>query len=184
MKNSRDLTFVILFAVLNFVFMLLVGQLAELITGIPGLGYIFIIIYSIIQTVAWLIYDGRRWRIWAQGLLLVLLAALFIRTFDPPAGMASIINFLIVDLIFNSVYDFFKRKNKLVWWSILSNLYLWVTHVLWALLFAALFFYPFELVMTNWFIPVMSFMLPVIIIEAIAGGFIGYKIYRRIEEIL
>jgi hypothetical protein len=29
----------------------------------------------------------------------------------------------------------------------------------------------------------MSIMMPVIIVEAIAGGFIGYKIYRRVERV-
>jgi hypothetical protein len=29
----------------------------------------------------------------------------------------------------------------------------------------------------------MSVMLPIMIIEAIAGGYIGYKIYRRVEKL-
>jgi hypothetical protein len=33
-------------------------------------------------------------------------------------------------------------------------------------------------------IQVMSIMLPVMIIEAIAGSYIGYKIYRRVEKLV
>jgi len=44
-------------------------------------------------------------------------------------------------------------------------------------------FYPLEWVLDNWFIPIMSVMLPVIIIEAIAGGYIGYKIFGRVEKL-
>ena len=74
MISSRDLALIIVFAVLNFVFMLLIGQVPELITGVPGIGYVFTIVYSILQTVSWPLYKGRRWRIFAQGLLFSLLA--------------------------------------------------------------------------------------------------------------
>jgi len=44
-------------------------------------------------------------------------------------------------------------------------------------------FVPWEEVITTWFVPVMSVMLPIMIIEAIAGSYIGYKIYRRVEKL-
>jgi len=183
MINSKDLALVIVFAVLTFVFMLLIGQVPELITGVPGISYVFTIVYAINQTVAWLLYEGRRWRIFAQGSLISLLGFSFIITWNRPLGMATILNAFLVDVIFNSVYEFFKKKNKLVLWVILSQVFYWGTHSLWIVVFGSLFFYPFDFIVGQWFIPIMSVMLPVMIVEAIAGGYIGYKIYRRVKKI-
>jgi hypothetical protein len=48
----------------------------------------------------------------------------------------------------------------------------------------SLLFFRFELALQFWFIPVMSVMLPVIIVEAILGAIIGYEIFRRVEKIV
>ena len=184
MISSRDLALIIVFAVLTLIFMFLIGQVPELITGIPGISYVFTIVYSINQTVSWLMYEGRRWRILAQGLLVSLLALLFIPTWNRPAAMATTINAFIVDVVFNSFYGFFEQKNKRLWWAILSQVYYWSTHSLWIVLFASLFFYPFEFMIEQWFIPIMSIMLPIMIVEGIAGGYIGYKVYRRVEKLV
>ncbi|MFC1487434.1 hypothetical protein ACFLRN_07110 [Thermoproteota archaeon] len=182
MKNSRDLALVIMLAVLSFVFMTLIGQVPQLITGIPGIGYAFTIVYSITQTVGWLLFEGRRWRIFGLGSLFSLISLSLIQTWTLPVAMATIVNSLIVDLIFNSLHESFERKNRLIWWVILAQGYYWATHSIW-LLFLSLPFYPLEQILGNWFIPIMLVMLPVVIIEAIAGGFIGYKIFRRVEKV-
>ncbi|MFX0202667.1 MAG: hypothetical protein ACFFCW_41720, partial [Candidatus Hodarchaeota archaeon] len=174
MNNSRDLALIIVFAVLGFVFMILIGQVPRLITGIPGITYIFTVVYSILQTVSWLLYEGRRWRIFIQGLLLALLALLFIPPWTLPIALATIINMFIVDLIFNSLYRFFHRNKRLNWLSILVQVYYWTTHSLWIVLVAFLFLSPLEEILEEWFIPIMSLMLPIMIIEAIAGAYIGY----------
>lgn len=183
MKNSRDLAIIIFFAVLNFIFMAVIGQVANSIAIIPGIGYAFIMFYSIIASVAWLLYEGRRWRILAQGLLFNSLAILLIASRRSPIVIGAILNVFIVDLVFNSVYGFFKRKNKLFWWIILVQVFFWTMAPLWDVLFLSLFVYPLESVLKTWFIPIMSVMLPVMIIEAIAGGYIGYKIYQRAEKL-
>ena len=183
MINSRDLAVIIVFSVLTIIFMFLIGQIPELITGIPGMAYIFTIVYSINQTVSWLMYEGRRWRILTQGLLVSLLGLLFIPTWTRPTAMATTINALIVDVVFNSLYGFFEKKKNHLWWVILSQVYYWSMHSLWIVFFASLFFYPFEYMVEQWFIPIVSLMLPIIIIEGIAGGYIGYKIYRRVEKL-
>jgi len=177
MWNSRDIALIIMFAVLSFVFQVLIGQIPNLITGIAGIGYVFTIVYSITQTVAWLMYGGRRWRIFAQTLLFTLLCLSVIQSWTPPVVMATILNIFIVDLVFNSIHGSFERKNKLVWWAILTQGYYWTTHPLLVLSFSRIFF-PVEAVA-----PIMSLILPLMIIEAIAGSYIGYKIYRRVEKI-
>ena len=183
-KETRDLALIIVFAVINLVFIVVIGQLAGLITGIPGINYIFSIFYSIIASIAWLMYEGRRWRILAQGLLFNSLAFLLVPGRSSPIVIGAILNVLVVDLVFNSLYGSFERKNKLVWWIILTQIFFWATAPLWDVLFLSLFMYGLETVLRVWFIPVMSIMLPVMIIEAIAGSYIGYKIYRRVEKLV
>jgi hypothetical protein len=149
--------------------------------GIPGL---FTVLYATNQSVARLMYEGRRWRISTQGFLVGLLNMSFIPASTPfVVGMATIVNTLIVDLVFNSIHGSFKRKNRLSWWVILSLVYYYLTHSLWIVLFSSLFFYPFELVLLNWYIPLILVFLPIMIVQAIIGGFFGYHIYRRVKKI-
>jgi hypothetical protein len=182
MKKSRDLALIVMFAVLTFVFQALIGQVPNLVTGIPGIGYAFTIVYSIIQSVAFLLYEGRRWRIFAQGLLFSLIAFPLIPTFTPPAAMAAILNSFIVDVVFNSFYGYFRKENRLFWWILITQVYHWSTLPLWLLPFLSLVA-PIEEVMEIWFIPVFSVMLPIMIAEAAAGSYIGYKIYKRVKNI-
>jgi hypothetical protein len=169
--------------VTGFIFLVLIGQVPRLITGIPGITYAFHIVYSILQSVSWLMFEGRRWRIVTQGLLLSTLALTVVPVWNPAIAVSTIINMLIVDLVFNSFYGIFERKKKLLQWVLLGQVYYWSTHSLWVLLFSSLLLYPFEALLNNWFIPIMLVMLPVIIIEGIAGSYIGYKTYRRVEKI-
>ena len=181
MKNSRDLALIVMFAAISFVFNASVGQIPSLITGIPGIAFVFTIVYSIIQSVAYLMYEGRRWRILAQALLLNLLYLLFIRSWTPPVVMATITNMFIVDLIFNSLYGKFKRDNRLFRWILALQVYSWITYSFMALPFLLLII-PMEAVVA-YFVTVVIVWLPIIIVEAVAGSYIGYKIYRRVEKI-
>jgi len=181
MKNSRDVSLIVMFSALSFVFNVLIGQLPSLITGLAGTSYVFTIVYSIIQSVAYLMYGGRRWRILAQALLLNLLYFLFIPSWTLPVAMATITNMFIVDLIFNSLHGKFKRDNRLFWWILTLQLFSWTLHTFINLPFHLLFI-PMEEFMAV-FVPLISVMLPIIIVEAVAGSFIGYKIYGRVERI-
>ena len=181
MKNSRDVSLIVVFSALSFVFNVSIGQLPGLITGLAGMAYIFTIVYSIIQSVAYLMYGGRRWRILAQALLLNLLYFLFIPGWTLPVAMATITNMFIVDLIFNSLHGKFKRDNRLFWWILTLQLFSWTLHTFINLPFHLLFI-PMKEAMAV-FVPLISVVLPIIIIEAIAGSFIGYKIYGRVEKI-
>jgi hypothetical protein len=173
---------IILFGVLSFVFQVIIGQVPHLITGIPGIGFAFTIIYSIIQSVAWLLFDGRRWRILGLGLLSNLLAVLFISSWTPPVAMATTVNSLIVDLIFNQIYGSFQRKNKQRLWIILAQVYYWATQSVWTVLFYSLFV-PLDEVIINWVIPIMPLMFPIMVVEALVGSNIGYNLYRKVNKI-
>ena len=181
MKNSRDLALIVMFAAISFVFNASVGQVPSLITGIPGIAFVFTIVYSIIQSVAYLMYGGRRWRILAQALLLNLLYFLFMPSWTLPIVMATITNMFIVDLIFNSLHGKFKRDNRLFRWILALQVYSWITYSFMVLPFLLLFI-PMEAVIT-YFVTIGIVWLPIIIVEAVAGSYIGYKIYRRVERI-
>jgi hypothetical protein len=87
----------------------------------------------------------------------------------------------IVDLIFNSFHEKFKRDNRLFRWILALQVYSWTTHSFMVPAFLLLFV-PMDDVLAL-FVPLMSVMLPIIIVEAVAGSYIGYKIYGRVEKI-
>ena len=180
MKNSRDIALIIMVVALSFAFKELVGQI-ESFTGIHGSDFVLTIVYSIIQSVAYLMYGGRRWRILTQALLLSSLYLLFIPSWTSPVAMATITNMLIVDVIFNSFYGKFKRNNRLFWWILILQVFSWTTFSFIVLPFLLLFI-PMEAVIA-YFVTIGIVWLPIIIVEAVAGSFIGYKIYRRVEKI-
>lgn len=184
MKDSRDLALIIMFAVLNVVLIIITGQIPELVTGIPAIGYAFIIFPAITQSVAILIYGGKRWRLVTQGLVFNTIALLSIQTWTPTAVIVALLTSLIIDVVFNSCYGLFKRRNKLHWWAILAQVYSYTTQPIWTLLFVSLFLAPFEAVLRNWFISIILMFYPLIILESIAGGYIGHKIYQRVEKIM
>jgi len=127
MISSRDLALIVLIAVVNFVFLALVGQVPRVITGIPGIGYAFSIFYA-----------------------------------------------------FNSGYPFFQKKNRLVWLSIFGSLFYFGAGPYLDVLILSLFYPPTIIAPA---LTALSLMFPVIIVEAIAGGYIGYKIYKRVEKL-
>jgi len=182
MKNSKDLALIIVFAVLNFTIMLITNQITSLIY-MTGLSYVFTILYAINASVAWLMYEGRRWRILAQAILFNTLASLLIPSRTIPLAIAGIVHAFTADLIFNSFYGYFESRNRLLWWIILLQIFFWATQPFWILVFLASLVYPLESVITIFFIPTMTIGLPIMTISAIAGAIIGYKIYRRVENI-
>ena len=184
MWKSRDFALIILIAVVNFVFTIFVGQLAWLFTGIPGSNMLFSIGYAILTSFALLAFEGRRWRFFVQSILVVLLTLptyLAGAPFDVIARTPVIINAFHGDLLFNSIYGSFKKRNKLLWWAILVAVeYMLMNPILGAIIWPL--FYPPEFVATM--ISATIFLLPVIVIECTAGGYLGYKVYERVKKIV
>ncbi|KON32047.1 MAG: hypothetical protein AC479_07935 [miscellaneous Crenarchaeota group-6 archaeon AD8-1] len=182
--DSKDLAATIMFAVLGFAFLILIAQIPYLITGVPGVGYVFNIFYNIIYSFSLLYYKGKRWLFLLQGIIFQLLTLVVPGSYAPTILVAKIpflINVFILDVVFNSLYSFFRKNNNLVWWSILGQVYFWTAQPFLILLFFSLFVF-IEGISTAWFIPIMSIMLPIMIIEAIIGGYIGFRIYHRYEK--
>jgi hypothetical protein len=94
--------------------------------------------------------------------------------FDVFPRIVIIIVGLQADFLLNSVYKYFKKKNRLVLWSIFSGLEFFLLLPFFQILFFPLFFNSqFVANFTN----IVLIMLPWIIGGAIIGGYLGYKVY-------
>ena len=180
MWNSRDLTLVILTAVVVFVFTILLFQYASIITGITGANYIFTFGMALLVSLTFLLFEGRRWRFFLHNTLVALLTlptTLGGPPYDIFPRLVLILVGIVADLLFNSFYKVFVNKNKLVWWSIFSGTGFFLILPFFQILFFPLFFpTPFVTAFAN----VVILMLPWIVGGGIAGGYLGFKVYKRI----
>jgi len=179
---SKDISCIIFLSVLGLVSTALIAQIAGLLSGIRGANYVFTIILAIQTSLSFLIYEGRRWRFFAQFTIFTLL---IIPTYlgGPPFSAHSKIHFVITafvaDLVLNSFYKLAKNHDRLQWWSVIGTLLFWVMLPFFSLLIRPLFFSPEAVAL---FANVILVLLPVIVIEAIAGGYLGYRIYLRVRK--
>ncbi|MEJ2242726.1 MAG: hypothetical protein P8Y18_11390, partial [Candidatus Bathyarchaeota archaeon] len=156
---------------------------ARMITGIPGASYFFTIFHAIITSFSLLIYKGKRWRFFFQ---MVLLTFLIIPTyiggipFDLLSKTNLIVVAFIVDLVFNSLHNSFSRTQKLIFWSILTSVTFWLLNPLFGIIIKSILLFPPDYI--ERLIGVISTIFPIIIIEAIIGGWIGYKIFLRTSD--
>ena len=184
-SSSREIAYLVLISALTIVNFAMVLQFFALFIALPGIAYFVDIIGSILIGLSFLLYRGRRWRMFAQGVLVALLSLPVylgpgMAPFNFVARISIIIKLLIVDVIFNSLYGRFERKNRLYWLTILLVVFFFTTGPVIDMLYFSLFV-PFEVLSV-----VYSFvflMLPLIIVLAIVGGSIGYRIYRRVEKL-
>jgi len=181
--SSRDISLVIITAVLVFVFTLLIFQNATVITGIVGANYIFTFGMSLLVSLTFLLFEGRRWRFFIHNLLVAILS--FPTTLGGPPydvfpRLVLILAGIPADLILNSLYENFKRNAKLVWWTILSGLVFFLVLPFLQILFFPLYFPP---QFVENFINIVIIMLPWIVGGSVVGGYFAYKIYGRIPKL-
>ena len=177
--QTKDLTTIIVMAVLQFVLTVLIAQMGTLITGIPGTNFLFTILLAIPITFSLLTYEGRRWRIFMQLALFVLLAIptrLGGPAFDPISRLGSLASALLIDILANSFYGKFKKRDKLLWWGVIFSGIYWCIVPLFSTLTKIVFYSPDTV---ERFVGIVSMLFPVIIAEALIGGYIGYQIYKR-----
>ena len=176
-----------MFAVLTFIFRFFIGRVVGMIEAPPfgaSTAYLLSIFFSIIHSLSFLMYKGKRWRLFSQGILSSLLYIIFINPTIRAVEMATITNLFICDVFFNSFYGLFEQKKRLLWLTLSFQVFYWATHAIWLLTYMSIFFYSFEGVLNNWFIPIMLILIPIMVIEGIIGGFTGYKIHGRVKRIL
>jgi hypothetical protein len=182
--HTKDLTRAILLAVIVFVTHSWVGQIPYLVTGIPGIGYYLIIVHTILYGVAALLFQGRRWRmVFMTALMVVLTMPLHLGgpPYDIVTRLPILTSIFFYDLIFNSLYGMFRRKNQLALWAISGVTFHFVFGTLLDVPINFLFYGP-EVVETIF--NIVATFLPVIFVESIVGAYLGYLIYRRVESIV
>jgi hypothetical protein len=129
-----------------------------------------------------LIYEGKRWRVLLQSALVALLTFSTYLSgvpFDLVSKIPILLTAFFGDLIFNTFYPFFKKRNMLKWLSIIFSF---------AFLFMLFLFNTMNIYIfcppqfLNTFISLYALLLPVTLIETALGGWIGFEIYKRIER--
>jgi hypothetical protein len=168
---------------IGFVTTALVVQVGTMLTGILGVNYIFTIFLAIQTSFSLLMYKGKRWRFLIQ---IILFTFLIFPTyvggvpFDLLSKINLPINAFFGDIIFNSIYGLFEKKDKLLIWSILITVIFWVLNPFFGLVVKSFYLTPEAI---SKFADVILMLLPVIIIEAVAGGYLGYKIFKRTKKL-
>jgi len=181
--NSRDLTLVPLFAVTNVIYIYLVGQMGWLLSGVPGSNMLFIFGSTIILSVSLLMYEGRRWRFMVQNIIFVLLILPTHLVGTPWAiipRIPSIVNAIHVDILFMSLYGFFKKRDQLKLWSVIAVVEFFVVN---QLLTGIVFIFIFPPALAETAINVLLVLLPLSIAQSAIGAIIGHKLYQRTEKI-
>lgn len=180
MWSSRDISLVIITAVVVFVFSVLVFQLGNMLTGLLGVNYIFTFGMALVVSLTFLLFEGRKGRFFVHNLLVMILSLptfLGGEPFNVLTRLIVITAGLPADLILNHFYGYFKAKGKLLWWAILTGMFFFLFNpFLQILLFPLLF--PPEFV--ELFTSIVITMIPFIVGGSIIGGFLGYKVYQRI----
>jgi hypothetical protein len=182
MWESRDLALVIILSVAGFVYSLIIGQVGLMLTGIAGVNYLFTIGHAIFVSLGLLLFEGRRWRFSIQVTLfsfLTLPTYLMGTPYNVLPRIPLILAGIQADMLFNTVYEIFKKRNKQVVWAVLVSVEFFLIDPLLRILTYP-FYLPSQYTLT--FFNVTLLLLPVIIIEASMGGYLGYKIYNRIEK--
>ena len=160
----------------------MVFQIGFLITGIPGINYFFIIGQAIWITLAFLFFEGKRWRLLLSitifGLLTMPTSAMG-APFNILPRIPLIVNAFQSDLIMNSLYPLFRKRGKMTWLITFFVVEHFIIGGLLRIITYPLFFTSEYVAI---FTGIFTMMLPVIIAESISGGYISYFIYLRLKK--
>ena len=183
MWNSRDVAIVILLSVGGFGYTALIGQIGLLLTGIPGVNYFFTAGHAIFVSTGFLLFEGRKWRFFLQATLFSILTLptyLMGTPYDILTRLPLILTGFQADLLFNSLYKTFERRKKIGIWAILCSIEFFIIDP-----FLRILTYPLFLPQqyTSTFTIVTLLLQPIIIAEAVAGGYMGFKIYQRVRNL-
>lgn len=182
MWSSRDVAVIIVLAVVSFLYSVFIGQLGNLFTGVLGFNYFFFWGHAILIAFGLLIYEGRRWRFLTQGIIVALLTLPTYQSglpFDILARIPMVANSLIIDILFNTGWRYFKKKNRLLWWIILTNI-VWILIIPFLFVLNMSIFYSTQ-ALANW-LNIYFMLFPLTFTEMIIGAYIGYKLFNRINS--
>ncbi len=182
MQKTRDITLIIFFAVLSFIFYATIGQLPVTITGIRGIGYGFLIIHGIPQAVAMMFFEGRRWRFFAMHTLFAFLSLptqLGGAPFDIIGRIPLILVGFVADVVVNSFYKIAKKNDKIKWWITLGSAFRWAID---PFIFLIIINLHVATDILPIYLPIFLLLTPLIVVEGAATGYIAYKIYIRVNK--
>lgn len=181
--KSKDLVTIVVFSILGLLYAVYFGQLGYLLTNIPGSNIFFCFGWGIWVSLALLFFENRRWN-YLKLIILYCIISMPTCTMGAPFDIFPRIPLVLtaiqIDLLFCSLYPFFKDRKKIVWLLLLIDL----NHVLVDYFFRFLLypiFYSSEY--TTIFTSIVLSMLPVAIFEYLIGAILGYKIFERINTI-
>ncbi len=166
---------------MGFVYTAFVGQVAHMLTGIPGVNYLFTIGNATLISSAFLFFEGRRWRFALNNTLfsLLTLPTYFVSVpFDVIPRIALIINGIQADSVLNTFYEKFSAKKKLLYWSIFCSLESVLISPIMFILFYSFYLPNYASAIIN----IVMLLLPVIIVESLIGGIIGFYVYQRANK--
>jgi hypothetical protein len=180
--SSKDTAVIIFLAVISFLYTVFVGQLGNLLTGVLGFNYFFFWGHSILIAFGLLIYEGRRWRFFAQGIIVALLTLPTYQSglpFDIIARIPMVANSFLIDIIFNTGWKYFEKKNKLLWWIIITNI-VWILFIPFLFVLNMSIFYSAH-ALTTW-LNIYFMLFPITFVEMVVGAYIGFKLFNRIKS--
>lgn len=183
MWNSKDVTLVIFLGIIGLIQGVLIIQMGNVLTGLPGVNYFFSILLAIWISLSFLIFEGRRWRSFLTVLIFIILTIptyIMGLPYDLSPRIPAILNILVIDILFNSFYESFKQRGKLLRWSILLSISFIFLDIVFRVLTYPLFF-PDAYIST--FLNITMWLTPIILLESVAGGYLGYKIFQRIKNL-
>lgn len=183
MQKSREITLVIVFAVLSLITWATLGQLPVMITGIRGIGYAFLIVHAIPQAAALIFFEGRRWRFFAVQVIFAFLSLptmLGGAPFDVIGRLPLIAVGFVVDVVVNSFYNAAQKRGKLSLWLTSGTAFRWAIDPFIFILIWTLYI-PLDIIAS--YLSVLVLLLPIIMVEGALTGYIAYKIYIRIEKV-
>jgi len=179
MWSSRDVSLIIIFSSLGLAFQATIKELPQLMTGIPGIGYILSIGNVIIINTAFLMFEGKRWRFAFFGALYTLLISVVFGLVGSNVVLRSlpmVTGIIIQDIIYNSVYSKFEKQERLKWLSIIVGVQGLLTDVVLRIVIYTPFLPSSSI---SAFVNLTLTMVPILLFNAIFGGYLAYIIYKR-----
>jgi hypothetical protein len=96
--------------------------------------------------------------------------------FDLLGKIYIVVTAFVVDVVVNSLYPVFSGRKKLKLWSVLNGLFYWLLQPLVSILISTFLYAP---AFFSTLFSVFVMLLPVTIVESLAGGYLGYRLYNE-----
>lgn len=181
MWGSKDLSLVAILAALISLTAASIGQLGYVITGLRGTNSIFTILFAIQISFSLLMYQGRRWRFFLQ---MTIFTVIITPTnyggapYDFFGKMYFVFAAFLTDFVSSIFYQSLKQKSKLKLYAIFVGLLFFTLEIIISVAITITFYTS----QAAGLIFVFTVLMPIITVEAIAGSYLGYKIYRKINQ--